>query len=244
MEDVGEPSLATCGESSGSASTAYATSDRGAEPGRNTNESKPDMALFGEPDSNAPTARRHVANSPLEKSVFDPTLWLGDGNVQVDQLAYPYNLPPYDEAIELLSLYLTTVHDWLPILPVSFEDQIRRYYTHPVQVTSKWRAILNLVFAIAARYRAMTRGNERFEGNRENEDVTYMSRAIQLLADESNAIFTQNPDMPLIQVSACYGLFERFLMISGAWFTHAVLPLGWPRTQVSCGSKIRHSSLI
>jgi hypothetical protein len=245
MEDVGEPSLPTCGESSGSASTAYATSDRGADLGRNTNENKcSEMALFGEPGSNAPAARHHAANSPFDKSVSDSTLWLGDGDVQVDQLAHPYDLPPYDEATELLGLYLTTVHDWLPILPVSFEDQMRRYYAHPIQVASKWRAILNLVFAIAARYRAMTRGNGSFEGNRENEDVTYMSRAIQLLAIESNAIFTQKPDIPLIQVSACHGLFEHVLIVSGAWLTHAVLPLGWPRTQVSCGSTIRHSSLI
>jgi hypothetical protein len=245
MEDAGEPSLATYGESSGPASTAYATSDRGAEPGRNTNENNyPDIAQFGEPDSHASAARHHVAGSPFDKSVSGSTLWLGDGNVQVDQLAHPYDLPSYDEATELLRLYLTTVHDWLPILPVSFEDQMRRYYAHPVQVTSKWRAILNLVFAIAARYRSMTRVNEGFEGNRGNEDVTYMSRAIQLLAVESNAMLTQKPDIPLIQVSACLGLLERFLTVLGAWLTNAVLPLGWPRTPVSCGSNFQHSSLI
>jgi hypothetical protein len=245
MEDAGEPSLATYGESSGPASTAYATRDRGAEPGRNTNENNyPDIAQFGEPDSHASAARHHVAGSPFDKSVSGSTLWLGDGNVQVDQLAHPYDLPSYDEATELLRLYLTTVHDWLPILPVSFEDQMRRYYAHPIQVTSKWRAVLNLVFAIAARYRAMIRGNEIFEGNQGNEHVTYMSRAIQLLAVESNAILTQKPDIPLIQVSACHRLFEHFLTVPGAWPTNAVLYLGWPRTQVSYDSSFRHSSLI
>jgi hypothetical protein len=208
MEDVAESSVTTQ-EFSGSASTHYATSDRGPETRHSLDEeSHPEIALLREGDSNASPTQPRAPNPASNRFTSDVTLWLGDRDVEVDNLVHPYDLPSFDEASTLLHLYLDTVHDWLPLLPVCFEDQMRRYYEHPTPVSSRWKATLNLVFAIAARYRHLTPRTGDSNGSRGEEDVTYMSRAMQLLAVDSNAILTSNPDLPLIQVS-----IHKFLSI-------------------------------
>lgn len=207
MEDAGEPSFSDSrGEFnvSGSASTAYATSDHGPEPSHTTQEENdPEVALLHDCNNSESPLQRHFDNGAPSKFATDTKSWLGDLDVDVDELVHPYDLPSFEKATQLLRIYLTTIHDWLPILPASFQDQVRRYYEHPVPVPHKWKATLNLVFAISARYHHLTCGNNDSAGGRGDEDVTYMSRAMQLLAVDSSAILTSTPDLPLIQVSPC-----------------------------------------
>jgi hypothetical protein len=57
---------------------------------------------------------------------------------------------------------MSTVQDLFPVLSKqTFTDQVRHYYTSgtkgtPYHVPEKWPAILNLVFAIGARFSHLT----------------------------------------------------------------------------------------
>lgn len=119
-------------------------------------------------------------------------------NYQLD----PYEVPPYEVASRLLRHYMKTVHKWLPILPLDFENQIRIFYETPHAVPDNWLATMNLVFAIGAHHALLVIGSEDVGGGKgkAREDAPYLSRALQLLRDKELLLWTTTPELSLIQV--------------------------------------------
>ena len=96
--------------------------------------------------------------------VTDSTYYLDSQIIEVDGSVNAYELPPAEVAQKLFDLYMTTVNTSFPVLPKSFQDQFRQYYEafqkgQPLRVRDNWRAVLNLVFAIGARYLHLVRLN-------------------------------------------------------------------------------------
>lgn len=145
--------------------------------------------------------RREQAGSAPIRHVTDATFYLDSDNIELDIAVNPYELPDPEIAEQLLHCYTSTVHSTFPLLPSSFEDQVRRFISSLKQgkaftVPDRWRALLNLVFAVAAKYshliRAEWKGDER-------DHLVYMTRASQLLGMNNSVMFTSAPDMALVQ---------------------------------------------
>lgn len=87
----------------------------------------------------------------------------------------PYEVPLRSTADLLFEHYLETVHPVFPIIgKTTFLDQYRKYYSTNLQAGANWLAILNLIFAIGAKYSRSIRADW---GGNEGDDLIYFTRA-------------------------------------------------------------------
>ncbi|KAF2259417.1 hypothetical protein CC78DRAFT_585988 [Lojkania enalia] len=136
--------------------------------------------------------------------VADSAFYLDAENLDVTELLVnQWELPSPDMAESLFNCYMTTVHISFPILPKVYELQFRKLYNsirqqRPLPVSDKWQAILNLVFAIGARYSHLTNAPWQAEPN---DHLIYMVRALRLLQLENTVMIISHPDLSTIQAS-------------------------------------------
>lgn len=100
---------------------------------------------------------------------------------------------------------MSTIHSSFPVVPQGFEDQARRFMSSVRQnrafrVPERWRALLNLVFAIGARYSHLV--DAEWQGP-ERDHLVYMTRASQLLGLNDSVALTSGPDLSLVQAVSC-----------------------------------------
>ena len=146
--------------------------------------------------------RRQNARPGSMQHVTDATFYLDSDDIEIDIAVDPYEVPDPEVAEQLFDCYVKTVHSTFPLMPTNFEDQFRRYirslklkrpYHH---IPDKWRATMNLLFAIGAKYShligAEWRGDER-------DHLIYMTRAVQLLGLKDTVIFISAPSLDLVQ---------------------------------------------
>lgn len=128
------------------------------------------------------------------------SFWADNENVDIDAFVDPYDLPQVDIAERLLGCYMSKVHDSFPILPrKTFEDQFRKYFAalasgNAPRLSPKWQAILNLVFAIGARYSHLSKETWRADSH---DHLVYQARARTFGLNEQT--ITNHPDVPQIQ---------------------------------------------
>lgn len=139
-------------------------------------------------------------NSPLSNYNF----YLDNENLQEIEQVDPYAIPPLDTAKKLWTFYKRAVHDPIRILDENFEPQLGTYYRAiqaggNVKPAARWAAILNLVFAIGARYSHLVGADWQAD---DHDHLVYMSRAVHFLGLKSMATLVCAPDKLLIQVSA------------------------------------------
>lgn len=125
-------------------------------------------------------------------------------------------LPPLETAKKLLSCYLNTVQDALPILAKSdILNQFRHYSgsKHPESLPATWRAVLNMVFALGSIFSHLT--NAPWQGD-ERDHFIYYTRALHLGLPGDT--MTAHPDLQRIQV---IGLISFYYMaisqVSRSW---------------------------
>lgn len=102
----------------------------------------------------------------------DATFYLDSDNIEVDIAVDPYDMPDPDTAELLFDCYLDTVHSTFPLVPTNFEDQFRRYIksmklNRAFQTPDKWRATMNLLFAIGAKYSHLI--NAEWKGDEQDQ---------------------------------------------------------------------------
>ncbi|KAF3048640.1 hypothetical protein E8E11_007367 [Didymella keratinophila] len=164
--------------------------------------------------------RREEGGSVPIRHVTDASFYLDSDNIELDIVVNPYELPDPDIAEQLVVCYMSTIHSTFPVLPRSFEDQARRFIASLRQnrafhVPDRWRALLNLIFAIGAKYSHLTR--KQWQGD-ERDHLVYMTRASHLLNMNSTVMFISSPDLVLVQATAVFSVY--FLTIghvSRAW---------------------------
>ncbi|KAF2625798.1 hypothetical protein BU25DRAFT_345214 [Macroventuria anomochaeta] len=193
------------------------------------NEGEPHGLPYGPPGTSAHAIderskalhqRRQEGDSAPIRHVTDATFYLDSDNIELDIIINPYELPEPEIAEQLLHCYMSTVHSSFPIVPSSFVDQIRRFIVSLQQnrafkVPDRWRALMNLIFAIGAKYSHMI-GTE-WQGD-ERDHLVYMTRASHLLGMNSAVMFISAPDLSLVQATAVFSFY--FLTIghvSRAW---------------------------
>ena len=135
--------------------------------------------------------------------VADSSFYLDSDSIEVEAMVDPFELPPSETAERLFACYMKTVHSWFPILPQAFEGEFRKFYEsvnlqRRFHVPEKWQAVLNLVFAIGARYSHLMRASWRAD---ERDHLIYMTRAVRILGVRDIIMIILTPDLSLIQVS-------------------------------------------
>ncbi|KAF2729595.1 hypothetical protein EJ04DRAFT_446943, partial [Polyplosphaeria fusca] len=143
--------------------------------------------------------------------VSDSTFYLDNENISVGVGVDPSELPPPDTADRLFECYKIAVQDSFPILPRTFEDQYRKFYQskrqrRPLQtrVPERWLAVLNLVFAIGARYSHLIDANWKAD---DLDHIRYMTRAMRLLESEGSSVVALPPDLSIIQATGLLSIF-------------------------------------
>ena len=119
-----------------------------------------------------------------------------------------YEVPSREVAGRLFNAYLTSVHQSYPIIGIStFASQFQAFFNQPsLKPGKKWLAILNLIFAIGARFTYLTDPVSQRDGN---EHIKYFSRAKLLSLDDQ---LLQHPDLQQLQVE---GLTSFYLLVLG-----------------------------
>jgi hypothetical protein len=109
------------------------------------------------------------------------TYLIDDRELRFPQNVNPYELPPRLIADAFVEAYFTTVHSTFPLLAKgSFLAQVHKIYEpYARPVSKRWRAILNLVFAIGAKYSVLTRAHWCEEA----DHLVFFSRARMLGLD-------------------------------------------------------------
>lgn len=149
----------------------------------------------------------------LNGQVSAVTYYLDDENIEMGVQIDPYELPSSNMAEKLLSIYMQKVQKSFPVLPRElFEDQFRTYfnalrYGLAPRLNTKWQAILNLVFAIGAKYSHLVKTSWRAD---EQDHVIYQARAQALAVNPS--ILGQHPDLLQTQVM---GLLAFYYLSTG-----------------------------
>ncbi|OJZ82480.1 hypothetical protein ASPFODRAFT_143793 [Aspergillus luchuensis CBS 106.47] len=126
----------------------------------------------------------------------------------------PYALPSKDIASKLYNCYLDRVHPSFPIIGTTpFGAQFRAFFNNAnLRPGNKWLAVLNVVFAIAARYAYISEAEWQLN---KNNHWLYFSRATVLSMD--NGSF-HHPDLQQLQVEGLTALYMLSLgHINRAW---------------------------
>lgn len=114
--------------------------------------------------------------------------------------------PPPHIADHLVDIYFQTVHPAFPIIGKGvFLGQYRSFYSNPnVRPGKRWIAVLNLVFAIAARYTLLV--GDGLEGDGDDH-LSFFARAWRLSMD--NDALLDHPNLQQVQVE---GLTAFYLL--------------------------------
>tara|TARA_R110002003_G_scaffold2375_2_gene24198 strand:+ start:3593 stop:4225 length:633 start_codon:yes stop_codon:yes gene_type:complete len=151
--------------------------------------------------------------APGNDQVSTFSYWADGEHVDVDYFVDPYELPPQDTADRLLQCYLLKVQDSFPIFPRrTFEDQFRKYFNalrngRPLSLSAKWQAILNLVFAIGAKYSHLSKASWRAD---DRDHLIYQARARAFGLSE--ATVSNHSDLQQIQT---LGLLSFYWLTTG-----------------------------
>lgn len=128
---------------------------------------------FGE--ENVPTWNVASWQGNLQHPISESTYHCDDLSMLVLDHVDPYEVPSRQTADRLFEYYLDTVHPTFPIIgKTTFLDQYQTYLNTNLQASANWLAILNLMFAIGAKYSRLIRADW---GGKEGDDVIYFTRA-------------------------------------------------------------------
>lgn len=152
-----------------------------------------------------PTPEKGTGPGALrEQSASGSSYHCDDLPVIVTDQVDPFELPPKLVADQFFQSYLDTVHPAFPILGKStFISQYQTFaHRESLNTGNNWRAILNMIFAIAAKYshliRAEWRGDER-------DHLIYFTRA-RMLGFNGESILT-HPELQQIQVAGMMAFY-------------------------------------
>ncbi|KAJ5361685.1 hypothetical protein N7541_002529 [Penicillium brevicompactum] len=157
--------------------------------------------------------------TPRQDTPSDP--WVVAFNYYLDDLDVPtadstdmHGVPSRETATQLLNAYLTSVHPSFPIIGIStFVPQFQVFFSQPsLKPGNKWLAILNLIFAIAAKYGQLTNADWREE---DDDHQMYFSKARALSLEDQ---ILHHPDLQQLQVEGLTAFYLNALgHINRAW---------------------------
>ena len=130
-------------------------------------------------------------------SVASANYFLNDSEFHVMDDINPSDVPAQPIAKRLVEIYFQNVHPCFPVMSKLFVRQFNNFYSDSTsRPGKKWLAIMNLVFAIAARYSSLVQDHPDEQLNHE----LYFSRAWKLNASDTALI--DPPDLQQVQVES------------------------------------------
>lgn len=131
---------------------------------------------------------------------------LDDESIFMYEAVDPYEIPPPDIANHLFNAYMERVHATFPVVGrLNLTNQFRKFISGTIQrPPEKWLAILNMIFAVGAKYSHLI--NAEWKGD-ERDHLIYFTRA-RLLSVSPETVF-QHPDLQEIQI---LGLMSFYLL--------------------------------
>lgn len=129
--------------------------------------------------------------------------YLDDDGIKLADCGNPFELPPEHTAGLLFHCFSRTVQTSFPLLPATLEGQLKQYYNlvrngQAIHCPEKWFALVNLVFAIGAKFSHLIQADWRAD---ELDHVIYLSRAFQLLSMNDTIVVLSTPDLSTTQVT-------------------------------------------
>ncbi|CAG5137217.1 uncharacterized protein ALTATR162_LOCUS54 [Alternaria atra] len=173
-------------------------------------------APFKRSDAPYERQKQSAGAGPLSDCYFYPDNT--DINIDIDD---PDVVPPVEIAKKLFESYQVAVHDPFRILDSSFEEQLQTYYRvsqrgGTINVCVKWKAILNLVFAIGARFSHLVGDDWRADGG---DHHIYMSRAVHFLGLNQTTTLICAPDISLIRATGLLSFYHLTIgYVNRAWY--------------------------
>jgi hypothetical protein len=162
-------------------------------------------------------------DEPVPPALSSVNYFQDEAKIPALENSDPWSRPPRETANRLVDFYFRAVHPEFPVIgKVTFRWQYRSYYSNPnVRPGKRWMAVLNLVFAIAAKYSSPVDGQSR-ETSGDHE--LYCARAWYLSLGQ--AALADHPDLQQVQVE---GLAAFYLLLTGQVNRYESR---WPRTLV------------
>lgn len=159
--------------------------------------------LRGRQTGRSPAEEGQRANVPMQ-TTSGSTYHCDDFNLLALDQIDRFELPRRHIAELLLGDYWETVHPTFPIISkLKFTDQFRQFCDDSApRLHPKWLAILNVIFAIGAKFSHLVQAE--FRGDERDHSI-YFARA-RLLAFDGDGIFAQ-PDLQLVQVTGLMGFY-------------------------------------
>lgn len=167
-------------------------------------QGEPTPSWLGPSDAQPPSEQqKHPSTSSGEASSSEFSYHLDDLDLPVPDQSDELNLPPMDTANRLANAYFETVHPAFPLVlkHAFFSAYEQCFEPYGLPPSRRWRAVINLIFAIGAKYSVIT----QVPGCEESDHLTFFSRARSLSFD-SNALLTIG-DMEQVQVVALTALY-------------------------------------
>ncbi|KAF1832239.1 hypothetical protein BDW02DRAFT_600108 [Decorospora gaudefroyi] len=154
-----------------------------------------------------------LSSSPMQQVALI-NYYLDDAGIKLAECGNVFELPPEHTARLLFQCYSRTVQSSFPILPATLENQLHQYYNlvcngQSIHCPQKWFALVNLVFAIGAKFSHLVQADWRAD---ELDHVIYLSRAFQLLSMNDTVVVLSTPDLSTTQAT---GLFAFYYMVVG-----------------------------
>ncbi|KAJ9223174.1 transcriptional regulator family: Fungal Specific TF [Paecilomyces variotii] len=161
---------------------------------------------------------------------------LDDMDITVEGPVDLYWMPSRPLANQLFQDYLRTVHPYFPIINrPHFTAQFRTFYEQNPRPGDKWLAILNLIFAIAAKHAHLIQASWRGDSR---DHLVYFTRA-RILSLNGDVLFS-HPDLQQVQVE---GLIAFYLLssdqINRAWRISALAV----RSAIALGINMKNTSV-
>ncbi|KAJ6031866.1 hypothetical protein N7540_002598 [Penicillium herquei] len=152
--------------------------------------------------------------NPVDPLIAASNYYLDDLDIPGKDQVDPHAVPSRETATKLLNAYLSSVHPSFPIIGIStFVSQFQVFFSQPtLKPGNKWLAILNLIFAVAAKYGQLTNADWQ-EG--EDDHEMYFARARVLSLEDQ---LLHHPDLQQLQVEglACFYMISSG-HINRAW---------------------------
>ncbi|KAE8149445.1 fungal-specific transcription factor domain-containing protein [Aspergillus avenaceus] len=157
------------------------------------------------PTSDMPSSR---STPRYEMPIASLNYHLDDSDIPIIDRLDTSELPQKDTATKLFNAYISFVHPSFPIIGIStFASQFQAFFNNrSLKPGNKWLAILNLIFAISARYTHLTEPDSKRD---KDNNYHYFLRA-KALSIEGQLL--QHSDLQQLQVE---GLASFYMLASG-----------------------------
>lgn len=146
-----------------------------------------------------------TSDETWQSSISAMSYFQNETNIGICEDAELWALPPREVADQLVDSYFRTIHPEFPVIgKITFCWQYRSYFLNSnARPGRRWIALLNLVFAIAAKFSPLVGG--QYEGH-----ANYFARAWKLSID--HVALAEHPDLQQVQVE---GLAAIYLLCVG-----------------------------